>query len=53
MISRSSLPDAIEALEGYMPPKILIVDDEASIRTLLKRTLVDLEDDKLNFNPKN
>ncbi len=28
-----------------MPLKILLVDDEAHIRTLLKRTLMDLEDD--------
>ena len=28
-----------------MPPKILIVDDEAHIRTLLQRTFMDLEDD--------
>lgn len=43
------LPDKISVRPGHqerpMPKKILIVDDEPYVRTLLKRTLEDLEDD--------
>lgn len=46
MTSRLLLPDGNSKGESGVGQKILIVDDEAFIRTLLQRTLSDLEDEE-------